>query len=234
MLLKNEQLEILSIPMPLSMHDCNKCGTDLIPGENWLESSQKKNDYICTPCLHERHAIWRGPDGRRLGTYVVSESEKTGLTRKEILVRDKHLFYRRDGAIKEYKLERKVPEFHYPEEHERRLRNNGKTQETAIRAKREGHKDGFMYSLWHPRSPEFIKVGRAYDPISRLSDYNVGCPDALYEMLYVSEYFKNNIVAEASVHACLKVDGYHHRGEWFKMDLDTSIKYIKKYVEPVQ
>jgi|TARA_Y100000310_G_C20368502_1_gene662390 hypothetical protein len=233
MLLKNEQLEILSIPIPLIMHDCNKCGTDLIAGENWLESNQIKHDYICTPCQHERHAIWRGPDGRRLGTYVSSESKRTGLTRREVLDRDKHLFYRRDGSVKEYKPERKVPEFHYPEEHERRLRNNGKTQETAIRAKREGHKDGFMYALWHPRSPEFIKVGRAYDPISRLSDYNVGCPDALYEMPYVSEYFKNNIVAEASVHTSLKKDGLHHRGEWFKLDLDTAIKYIKHYVEPI-
>ena len=126
----------------------------------------------------------------------------------------------------------KIPKFHYPPEHEKRLRRDGMSVETAIKARRAGRTDGFVYNLWHPRDPDMYKVGYAYDPRSRLSTYNVGCPNALYEMHYISPYFEDARLAEGIIQGML-ID-YHHRAEWYRVDLDTAIEAIKNYVESIE
>jgi predicted HNH restriction endonuclease len=34
--------------------ECNVCGTELIPNENWIGSRIRKQYYICTPCVISR------------------------------------------------------------------------------------------------------------------------------------------------------------------------------------
>ena len=35
------------------MRACNKCGEDLVIGENWTESKKKYSEYICNPCKNK-------------------------------------------------------------------------------------------------------------------------------------------------------------------------------------
>jgi len=122
-----------------------------------------------------------------------------------------------------------IAPFSYPPEHRDRLERDGSTVETAIKARRENKKDGFPYILEHPYYLGIRKLGYSYNPRSRLSTYNVGCPYKLFSMPYVSVYLENAALAEATVQETLKE--YHVSGEWYEVSRQLAIKTIEDYVE---
>lgn len=78
-------------------------------------------------------------------------------------------------------------------------------------------KRGFVYVIEHPAFAGYVKIGRAFDPESRLVSYQTGCPHRGYR-LYASVYFEDCHFAEQEIHARLERE---HRdgclGEWFKI-----------------
>ena len=91
------------------------------------------------------------------------------------------------------------------------LYDAGSSIGTAEEAERT-RKDGFLYIIAHPRLPGY-KVGRAFDPESRLAGYQTGCPERAYYLRHVSSYFEDCVEIERRVHSALA----EHRmeGEWF-------------------
>jgi len=122
-----------------------------------------------------------------------------------------------------------IAPFSYPPEHKDRLERDGSTVETAIKARRENKKDGFPYILEHPYYLGIRKLGYSYNPRSRLSTYNVGCPFKLFSMPYISVYLEDAALAEATVQETLKE--YHVSGEWYEVSRQLAIKTIEDYVE---
>ena len=245
MSLRNEmeykQLEIVSLPLRKTEIDCRKCGTGLIPHVNWQEGNRKINYCVCTSCHNKaQDERPRHPNGQRWHDFKdsVSVYPKGHPLRQQELYKIEEEFGHlkvMGGNIVSIPRKRKtsyIPEFHYPPEHEKRLRRDGVSVETAIKARRDGRTDGFTYALWHPRDPDMYKIGRAYDPRSRLSTFNVGCPNALYEMHYISPYFEDAELAERTIQKMLIE--HHHRAEWYKLSLDTAIEAIKIYAESIE
>lgn len=75
--------------------------------------------------------------------------------------------------------------------------------------------DGFVYIIGHPKLTG-VKIGRAFDPASRLRGYQTGCPQRAYELLYVSPYVADCPELERSVHDVLEADRLS--GEWFNTE----------------
>ena len=122
-----------------------------------------------------------------------------------------------------------IAPFTYPQEHKDRLERDGSTVETAIKARKDNKRDGFKYILEHPYYPGICKLGYSYNPRSRLSTYNVGCPYKLFSMPYISVYLEDAALAEATVQETLKE--YHVSGEWYEVSRELAIKTIEDYVE---
>ncbi len=75
-------------------------------------------------------------------------------------------------------------------------------------------KRGFVYVITNPAWPAFCKVGRAFDPESRLASYQTGCPDRDYKLHY-AVYFEDCHAAETLIHDTLA--DYRASGEWFRI-----------------
>ena len=130
--------------------------------------------------------------------------------------------------------ERKKPKksniatFFYPPEHEKALKDAGRSAESAIKARKAQKVDGFIYTATHPSWPE-IKIGFTFNPPSRLSTFNTCCPHKLFCMPYISTYLRNAKAGEDEVHKTL--DGFRAEGEWFNISLELAVSTIKDYVE---
>ena len=220
---------------------CRRCGVYLSGGVNWHAGNQKINYCVCKSCHNEaQDKRPRHPNGQRWHDFkdsVCIYPKGHPLRQQELNEIEEEFGHIKimDGNVVSIPRKRKIshiPEFSYPPEHEKRLRRDGMSVETAIKARRAGRTDGFVYALWHPRDPDMYKIGYAYDPRSRLSTYNVGCPNALYEMHYISPYFESAKLAEDTIQKMLIE--HHHRAEWFKLNLDTAIGAIKIYAESIE
>ena len=121
-----------------------------------------------------------------------------------------------------------IAPFSYPPEHEKRLRRDGRTTESAIIARKADRNGGFNYIMEHPSWPE-RKIGWTYDPPSRLSDFNVCCPHKSFTFPYISAYLEDAKLAESTVQAALKE--FHVTGEWYLVSRELAIKTIEDYVE---
>lgn len=95
----------------------------------------------------------------------------------------------------------------------RELYEIGLTFSSAEEAE-EVRSDGFLYIIAHPRLPG-MKIGRAFNPESRLRSYQTGCPERAYELLHVSPYFEDCVTLEKMVHAALSL--HRLEGEWFNV-----------------
>lgn len=72
---------------------------------------------------------------------------------------------------------------------------------------------GFVYAITNPAWPDRIKLGRTRNhPKSRLSDFQVGDPNAAYRIVCASRVAYVNTV-EGLIHRAFGAT--HHRGEWF-------------------
>lgn len=93
----------------------------------------------------------------------------------------------------------------------RRLLAAGETFVSAVAADTTV-REGFIYVITHPSWPGHCKIGRAFDPLSRLQGYQTGCPERAYQ-LHSSVYFKDCHAAEQLVHEALA--DFRGLGEWF-------------------
>mgnify|MGYP003656899411 CR=1 FL=1 len=121
-----------------------------------------------------------------------------------------------------------IAPFSYPPKHEKRLRRDGGTTESAIIARKANRDDGFLYIMEHPDWAE-RKLGWTYNPPSRLSGFNVCCPHKSFTFPYISVYLMDAKLAESIVQAALKE--FHVTGEWYLVSRELAIKTIEDYVE---
>jgi len=98
------------------------------------------------------------------------------------------------------------------------------TAEIAEKTERKG----FVYVIGHPAWPEHLKIGRAFDPESRLKGFQTGCPRRAYVLLY-ARYFDDCYVAERALH--YHFDKYRREGEWFYIDEHEAIEAIDRQKE---
>lgn len=110
--------------------------------------------------------------------------------------------------------------FRLPRELRERYRNvaremydNGMDATTAEKAK-QTDKRGFVYVIRNPAWPAHVKVGRAFDPESRLNGFQTGSPQRDYELHY-AVYFEDCHRAEELIHDTLA--DYRAHGEWFRI-----------------
>lgn len=90
--------------------------------------------------------------------------------------------------------------------------------------------DGFVYVIHHPQLVG-VKIGRAFDPASRLRNYQTGCPQRAYKLYYTSRYIKDCVRAEKIIHGLLDADRLE--GEWFSTDKKVAREVIKKIAEGI-
>jgi len=208
---------------------CNYCHIEKPEDDYWPSLLRAKR---CKPC---HIAYGNGLKWTKWRSWV----QKTwNITRKQFYNLPKDVRRERTAIAREA-LEDKVVSlvppkpsniapFSYPPEHEKRLRQDGRTAESAIIARKAKRHNGFNYVMEHPSWPE-RKIGWTYDPPSRLSDFNVCCPHKLFTFAYVSVYLEDARLAESTVQAAL--EEYHTTGEWYLVSRELAVKTIEDYVE---
>jgi len=211
---------------------CNYCHIEKPEDDYWPSLIRQKR---CKPC---HRAFGTGVRWTRWRSWV----QKTwGITQKQFYdlpkdVRLGRIAIARETEALEGKVVSLVPPrlsniapFSYPLEHEKRLRRDGRTTESAIKARKANRTDGFDYIMEHPAWPDIRKIGWTYDPPSRLSDFNVCCPYKSFSFPYISVYLEDARLAESIVQEALKE--YHVTGEWYRVSRELAIKTIEDYVE---
>ena len=211
---------------------CTKCNTEKSE-DDFYPSFIHNGRGCCKECFakYGRNKKW---------TAIRSWVQKAwGITQKQFLNLPRDVRLRRVAVAREALKDKvvslvppkpsNIAPFSYPPEHKDRLERDGSTVELAIKARKENKKDGFPYVLEHPYYPGIRKLGYSYNPRSRLSTYNVGCPYKLFSMPYISVYLEDAALAEATVQETLKE--YHVSGEWYEVSRELAIKTIEDYVE---
>lgn len=87
---------------------------------------------------------------------------------------------------------------------------------------------GFVYVIVNPAWDDYCKIGRAFDPESRLAGYQTGTPFRDYE-LYGSRFFEDAAQAEKEIH--LRLAAAREEGEWFFMEPAQALVEIDKLQE---
>lgn len=89
-------------------------------------------------------------------------------------------------------------------------------------------RDEYIYIITHPAFTGWIKVGRTTWPKERLVNYQTGCPDRAYQMVYklvttevraIESYFRSYIESNGC--------------EWFKCTVDKAIEIIESIAVPI-
>ena len=105
------------------------------------------------------------------------------------------------------------------------LNDLGATFGDAERAEKR-RKDGVVYVMTHP-AMRGVKIGKAFDPNSRLQSYQTGCPDRAYTLAWVSPYVADASALEKQIHKLFKADRIN--GEWFDVsapDVIADSRYL--------
>lgn len=89
-------------------------------------------------------------------------------------------------------------------------------------------REGFVYVITNEAWPECVKVGRAFDPESRLNGYQTSSPHRDYE-LYHAVYFSDCYHAELAVHA--RLAHLQQEGEWFHLPAAAAAEAIDNIKE---
>jgi hypothetical protein len=77
--------------------------------------------------------------------------------------------------------------------------------------------EGYVYVLWNPAWPAWVKIGRADLAEKRAASYQTGSPFRDYEVV-ASRRTLDRVVLEKLAHDAVKREGYEQRGEWFEID----------------
>jgi len=88
--------------------------------------------------------------------------------------------------------------------------------------------DGFVYVMTNPAWPNHVKIGRAFDPKSRLANFNTGCPYKDYKM-QCTVFFEDAKRAESHVHSVLSYWRDDSK-EWFSVTPQQAEHEIRKLV----
>jgi hypothetical protein len=91
---------------------------------------------------------------------------------------------------------------------------------TALQ-KDEQVKEGYVYAMYNPAWPEWIKIGMAIDAQDRLNGYQTSSPMRDYVLVY-DIYFKDRLEAERKAHKVAERYG-ERQGEWFKITREQAI-----------
>ena len=208
---------------------CNYCHIEKPEDDYWSSLLRAKR---CKEC-HTNYGTglkWTGCRGWVQKTWGITQKQFLDLPRD---VRLKRMAIAREAL--DNKVVSLIPPkpsniapFSYPPEHEKRLRRDGRTTESAIKARQANKDDGFLYIMEHPAWAE-RKLGWTYNPPSRLSAFNVCCPHKEFTFPYISVYLEDARLAESIVQEALKE--YHVSGEWYEVSRELAIKTIEDYVE---
>ena len=90
------------------------------------------------------------------------------------------------------------------------------------------NRDGFVYVITNKAWPHAVKIGRAFDPDSRLAGYQTSSPYRDYELQY-AVYFEDCYEAERTIHRRLDADRLD--GEWFQFPIEDAIDAIDQLRE---
>jgi len=82
---------------------------------------------------------------------------------------------------------------------------------------------GFVYVIGNPAWPDYVKIGRAFLPESRLRTYQTGSPLRDYK-LHGAVYFEDCFTAEREIHA--RLAPLRTDGEWFTIDVASAMDAI--------
>lgn len=104
----------------------------------------------------------------------------------------------------------------------RRLQELGVDFSTAARNELT-NREGFIYVISHPSWPQYVKIGRAFDPESRLRGYQTGCPLREYELQH-AVYFTDCHDAEKAIHE--RLAHKQMKGEWFALSISDAVYAI--------
>jgi hypothetical protein len=85
---------------------------------------------------------------------------------------------------------------------------------------------GFIYIITHPDYPFSCKIGFSKEPRQRVSQANIWCPLAGYN-LEEMVYFDDVKLAEYTLHKLLD-DRRHEHGEWFNLSPEEALQEILK------
>lgn len=111
--------------------------------------------------------------------------------------------------------------------HAMRLYDAGADFVTAVQ--RTDVSDGFVYIISHPAWPDFLKLGCAINPESRLRDYQTYCPNRAFHLEH-AVYTSDRRAAEAEVHA--RFAPWRASGEWFRVSLEEARDALNAVASP--
>lgn len=104
---------------------------------------------------------------------------------------------------------------------------NGQEFSVAQRAEKKDVR-GFVYVIFNPAWEDYCKIGRAFDPESRLRGYQTSSPFRDYQ-LYGARYFDNAAQAESEMH--MRLAEHREEGEWFYIEPARALVEIDKLQE---
>lgn len=106
-------------------------------------------------------------------------------------------------------------------DHAKELREAGADFVTA--SLRTDVKDGFVYLITHPSWPQFVKIGCAINPESRLKDYQTYCPRRAFRLEHYV-YTKDRRELEEIMHSIFAYERVE--GEWFRVELKIAKRVL--------
>ena len=109
---------------------------------------------------------------------------------------------------------------HHPLHKPGKYKSFGDAAFTALQ-KDEQVKEGYVYAMYNPAWPEWIKIGMAIDAQDRLNGYQTSSPMRDYALVY-DVYFKDRLEAERKAHKVAERYG-ERQGEWFKITREQAI-----------
>ena len=83
----------------------------------------------------------------------------------------------------------------------------------------------WVYVLTHPLFPGYVKIGQTNNLDKRLSQYQTGCPSALYRMHSATWSERASVFAFAVYD---RLESYRCSGEWFLVDVELVLKVISE------
>lgn len=98
---------------------------------------------------------------------------------------------------------------------------------TAQRAEKTDRR-GFVYVITNPAWPDAVKIGRAFDPESRLNGYQTSSPARDFELAH-AVYFADCHLAEREIHLRLGIARLN--GEWFHLSVAAAAYAINQLRE---
>lgn len=96
-------------------------------------------------------------------------------------------------------------------------------EETGVKGSHAEHVVGYIYAVTLETRPGYVKIGKAVNPDARLASFQVNDPEDGYTMNYAFAVYH---YADAERELKRRLRPYHHKGEWYKVELDTVLDQL--------